>query len=417
MTDDLDNALTRLADEPVIGSLDLHAIGLRAGRRRSRRRVLLGGLGLVLVATAVPATLAVTSRSGQDTVGPTVAAADSSPPAAGPDAVPYQPATAPMVFRDRPVLTSCGSFLLRNTAQGLTREPASARQCLVDAAAAGTGAELAVATPTVEGDPVVTYRRVLPGGGSETFVDATADRYGSGRWTFTSCATASDSEAGCRGPQPLLAVTADTGACPDGDTGLADYVDFLQVGGEMYTGVQDPAASTHLGPTVLQVHCELSTGARSGPLRSGDAAYVPAGTPVRQVDGFDPRLRLAVQRDGGIQLYENMLPAGARNGLEALPGVAQRVRSLVLLSVRDGVTEVGRISDPTAVAELAQDVQAAQLDPASVKGGGFQLDLFVGLVLDDGSRVIRAYDSRTGVLLPGLRMPAHFREVVAAARR
>jgi hypothetical protein len=51
------------------------------------------------------------------------------------------------------------------------------------------GAELVVSAPTVEGDPIVTYYRVLPGGGVEIFVDSTLDEFGGdgAGWSLQRC--------------------------------------------------------------------------------------------------------------------------------------------------------------------------------------------------------------------------------------
>ena len=95
------------------------------------------------------------------------------------------PATAggesgPDAFRERAELPSCGSVIL---GQG-EEIPADAAACLADAGA--DGAELALTRPTVEGDPVTEYYRVLPSGGWEIYVDMTRDAFGGG-WWFNEC--------------------------------------------------------------------------------------------------------------------------------------------------------------------------------------------------------------------------------------
>ena len=40
---------------------------------------------------------------------------------------------------------------------------------------------------TVEGDPIKTYYRALPGEGLEVFTDATADSFGSEGWRHVRC--------------------------------------------------------------------------------------------------------------------------------------------------------------------------------------------------------------------------------------
>jgi hypothetical protein len=52
---------------------------------------------------------------------------------------------------------------------------------------AGQPAEFTSTRPSVEGDPVTTIYRVLGPGRVEVFVDATHDRFGSGRWEKYAC--------------------------------------------------------------------------------------------------------------------------------------------------------------------------------------------------------------------------------------
>jgi hypothetical protein len=53
---------------------------------------------------------------------------------------------------------------------------------------AGPGAELIVRRRTIEGDPVVTYYRVVPPEQAiEVFTDYTQDRYGHAGWVHQRC--------------------------------------------------------------------------------------------------------------------------------------------------------------------------------------------------------------------------------------
>ncbi|WP_166846048.1 hypothetical protein [Isoptericola sp. BMS4] len=95
------------------------------------------------------------------------------------------------VLRER--LPSCGVVEHGVRGGGI---PDDARACLDDAW--GSGAELTVTTPTVEGDPTTTYYRV-GGGGLEIFRDTTADTYGAGAWRRKTCpgADLEDARAHC----------------------------------------------------------------------------------------------------------------------------------------------------------------------------------------------------------------------------
>ena len=102
---------------------------------------------------------------------------------------------APAAFTERPVLPSCGSVELD---QG-EPIPQEAIDCLAGAGAGG--AELIVTSPTVEGDPIVSYYRALPGGGIEVFSDMTQDAFGGG-WGYELCedATTVADGGGCAEP-------------------------------------------------------------------------------------------------------------------------------------------------------------------------------------------------------------------------
>lgn len=96
---------------------------------------------------------------------------------AGPGVPQAQP--TPAAFLEREALAACDPVTL---GQG-EEVPTDAVACLEEAGPAG--AELAVTRPTVEGDPVTEYYRVLPSGGWEVYIDMTRDAYGGGWWLNT----------------------------------------------------------------------------------------------------------------------------------------------------------------------------------------------------------------------------------------
>ena len=84
--------------------------------------------------------------------------------------------TTPRAFLERAELPSCGTVELGPGEQVSSGDIACLEEATTD------GAELAVARPTVEGDPITQYYRVLPGGGWEIYTDMTRDAYGEGWW-------------------------------------------------------------------------------------------------------------------------------------------------------------------------------------------------------------------------------------------
>ena len=94
---------------------------------------------------------------------------------------------APAAFTNREALFSCGEFVL---GQGETLPP-EAWDCLAERLE--TGAEIVLAQPTTEGDPIITYYRVGPGiDGMEYFTDPTFDTWGADAWEHMLCAIETD---------------------------------------------------------------------------------------------------------------------------------------------------------------------------------------------------------------------------------
>ncbi len=147
----------------------------------------------------------------------------------------------------------------------------------------------------------------------------------------------------------------------------------------------------------------------------GDAAILPVGTPLRAVVGFDPAFRLGALVDGQAVLYEVERPVGARTGAEAFPGLRRHVTAIAVLSAQDGKTEIGRIDEPAHLAALVDELMAAPLSAPAGTGGA--QDVFLGLRLDDGTTVTRAYVSQTGLLMPGLVLPQSFQDDIRALSR
>ena len=136
-------------------------------------RVVLGIVALLAVAAAVVVGLSM--ARGQD---PVALAADTVGAGRGPDD-----------FRDRPALPACGRVELGQGERVQQVDP-EALACLREAFDTGRGAELVVVSPTIEGDPVTDYRRVLPDGTTEVWTDMTEDQYGGG-WHHGACVTPS----------------------------------------------------------------------------------------------------------------------------------------------------------------------------------------------------------------------------------
>ena len=84
----------------------------------------------------------------------------------------------PEAFSSRAPLESCGVIEL---GQG-ERIPQDAIECM----SSSSSAELAVTTPTTEGDPIPRYYRTTEAG-LEVWTDGTHDTWGAGGWTHEIC--------------------------------------------------------------------------------------------------------------------------------------------------------------------------------------------------------------------------------------
>ncbi|GAA1359252.1 hypothetical protein [Catellatospora chokoriensis] len=89
-------------------------------------------------------------------------------------------------WTSRTELASCGEVSLGQGEQ-MQQKAVQEIACLQRALKDGESAELKVTHPTVEGDPLRTYYRVLPQGRLEVYTDSTDDRYSDRNWSFAEC--------------------------------------------------------------------------------------------------------------------------------------------------------------------------------------------------------------------------------------
>lgn len=214
-----------------------------------------------------------------------------------------------------------------------------------------------------------------------------------------------------------LEPAAEPSPCPtSGDeNSIVDYVDIVVVRDSTYARVGPAPTGAELDGTVATTRCRLADaqGRTGHQPQNGDATLLPVGTALREVAGFDPRFRLAAVVDGQTSLYELFEPPDATgSGEDVFPALRRHVVAVSLVSQADGRTELAREDDPEAVRDLVDQLLAApyrrESDP--------EADVRIALRLDDGTTVDRAYVSRTGLLLPGLRLPDRLRAQLEALR-
>ena len=114
-------------------------------------------------------------------------AAEVPPPSSTPELAVWLPPWAgpatPTEVRGRQVLPFCG--VEEGGFAGLP--DAQVRACVVTAIRDGRAAEFASVRSTIEGDPIATITRILPGGGLEVLIDSTQDAFGARVWTRAIC--------------------------------------------------------------------------------------------------------------------------------------------------------------------------------------------------------------------------------------
>jgi hypothetical protein len=103
---------------------------------------------------------------------------------------------------------------------------------------------------------------------------------------------------GCPAPKPV----------PSGTSMAVDYVDFIDANGDQYLG--SPSSTLSLadrGDLQLRVLCSISAWSdrygQTTDSRDGDAAFLPAGTPVHAVKGSSPLCKLMAKANDGWHLY------------------------------------------------------------------------------------------------------------------
>jgi hypothetical protein len=199
----------------------------------------------------------------------------------------------------------------------------------------------------------------------------------------------------------------------------ADYVNFVKLNGITYTADRPVVGRTlgegDLGPVQATVRCSLRD--KMDPTRQepqdGDAAYLEAGSPLYQVDGYRPSFRLAARQDDRLVLFEADTNPRARVGRDLLD-LEGKVRRISINSRADSTTELGGISDPGQVAGMVGMLLAGPVDQR-VQPAGEQPVRLLAFHLRDGTATVRAYDPAKRRVERGILVPRRFGELVQAA--
>jgi hypothetical protein len=204
-------------------------------------------------------------------------------------------------------------------------------------------------------------------------------------------------------------------ACPpsdaDGDA-MIDWVPFVTVDGLMFQRALSPAGTvdeSRLGPTVATVTCTIGDSVRNPDFRSrdGDAAFLPAGTDLREVAGYRADFRLAAWEDGAWQVYEVENVPDADTG-EDLLDLRDKVTAVHLVEGDRGEGILATVDEPDRVATIVQAVLTARVLPDTAKTWdrlGNEAPLFVRFDMSDGTAVQRVWHVKARVLGPRIEAP------------
>jgi hypothetical protein len=212
------------------------------------------------------------------------------------------------------------------------------------------------------------------------------------------------------------------GPCPTGGgSAVIDWVDFVVIG-EVHYNSQDAygyeLTKADLGPEITRTRCMMSDRV-SDPeyqIQDGDAGYLPPGTPIYELKGYDPSFRVVARSDGELRIYESDSDPDAAHGSDIMD-LAGKVDYIGVNSVRDGRTELAAIRDPEEVRSLVEMVLGSPVDQDRFPADNEMDDqVFVAFHLDDGSITARAFYPTSRILARGIIVPQEFSDAIVEAK-
>lgn len=204
---------------------------------------------------------------------------------------------------------------------------------------------------------------------------------------------------------------------------MIDYAPFLQFDGRQYLEVysapdEEQLDAEDLLEQVGQTRCKLqdrNTDPSYLP-RDGDTAFLPPGTPLHVVAGFDVTFRLAARTGGEVLLYELDSAADATKGRDLLDidGVVQSIT--INGDEGSGENAIARITDPAEVDRLVQLVLDAPVEiDARPTDVGVAPRYFLEFELTASPAVRRVLFTEDNLLHRGIRVPDAFTAAIVRA--
>lgn len=228
------------------------------------------------------------------------------------------------------------------------------------------------------------------------------------------CGTGGDPAAVGTVTSPSVGQTLGEGCPPPNADGNAaiEWVPFVRVNGLMFQKTFSPAATvsgSDLGETVLTVKCAIgeTVGNPNYRPRDGDAAYLAAGTELREINGYRPDFRLAAWEDGAWHVYEVDDVPDAKTGEDMLD-LRDKVTAVHLVEGDRGEGILQTVDDEDRVAAIVRAVLAAPVLPEKsslYERLGDESPVFVRFDMVDGTAVQRAWHVESGLLWRRIKVP------------
>lgn len=215
--------------------------------------------------------------------------------------------------------------------------------------------------------------------------------------------------------------TGSADACPPADAegnSIIDWVPFVVVDDVHFQSTY-PAMTVDeaaLGEVVSTVKCQISdrVGNPEYVIRDGDAAYLPAGTELREVVGYRTDFRLAAYEDGKWRIYESYDRDEISTGEDMLD-LRDKVIAIHLVEGYYGRDIEQTVDDPELVAAIVNAVLDAPAVPEDERdeATGGEEPVFVRFDLLDGTSVQRAWHVDAEIFALDFRAPAELTEALA----
>jgi DNA-binding CsgD family transcriptional regulator len=200
---------------------------------------------------------------------------------------------------------------------------------------------------------------------------------------------------------------------------VIDWIDFVRFNGVTYWGggwggPLLTVLSGGLGPEYARVAFTLEGNVQDSTYRARDcdASFLPAGTSLFPINGYDPRFRIALANG---KVYESYTAEGIRTAGE-ITDLRGKVTRIEFRTNDTPPVMRARLNDPGAVARLVDDFLAARFDdstqPTSSQSGP---DIVVVFVLADATEFARVYRPASGWAWPGIWLPVSFNDAATAA--